>query len=89
MFRPSGVLALFLSRCEQSRTPASKAGRWASKPRRARPPIPYLYGLKKLSAVARSPAAPFIRDVLARFRGRALSAHEAASELGLSRSRFY
>lgn len=34
-------------------------------------------------------AAPFIRDVLARFRGRALPAREAASELGLSRSRFY
>jgi hypothetical protein len=34
-------------------------------------------------------AAPFIRDVLARFRRQALPASEAASELGLSRSRFY
>jgi hypothetical protein len=33
-------------------------------------------------------AALFIRDVLARFRRQALQ-QEAASELGLSRSRFY
>lgn len=34
-------------------------------------------------------AAPFVRDVLARFRRQALPASEAAAELGLSRSRFY
>ncbi|CAN5586247.1 hypothetical protein BH20VER1_BH20VER1_22290 [soil metagenome] len=34
-------------------------------------------------------AAPFVRDVLARFRREALSAAQAAAELGLSRSRFY
>jgi len=34
-------------------------------------------------------AAPFIRDVLARFRARTLAAVDAGAELGLSRSRFY
>lgn len=34
-------------------------------------------------------AAPFVRDVLARFRRQALSAQEAAAELGVSRSRLY
>jgi len=34
-------------------------------------------------------AAPFIRDVLSRFRRESLTAAAAASELGVSRSRFY
>jgi len=34
-------------------------------------------------------AAPFIRDVLARFRRQAIAAADAAAELGVSRSRFY
>ncbi len=34
-------------------------------------------------------AAPFVRDVLARFRRQSLSAREAAAELGVSRSRLY
>ena len=34
-------------------------------------------------------AGPFVRDVLARFRRRSLSAAEAATELGVSSSRFY
>jgi hypothetical protein len=34
-------------------------------------------------------AAPFVRDVMARFRRELISAAEAVGELGLSRSRFY
>jgi hypothetical protein len=34
-------------------------------------------------------AAPFIRDVLARFRTQTIAATDAAAELGVSRSRFY
>jgi hypothetical protein len=34
-------------------------------------------------------AAPFIRDVLARFRTQTIAAADAAAELGVSRSRFY
>jgi len=34
-------------------------------------------------------AAPFVRDVLARFRTQSIAATDAAAELGVSRSRFY
>ena len=39
--------------------------------------------------MGRRHAAPFIRDVLARFRAQSLPAADAAAELGISRSRFY